>query len=511
MRPRKRRQWPLLVGACILAACAVILFGKYPFESAPTLKTSVPDTVAATPVPTPTPRVAVEFRMLDLDRGWVKYADGMVQTTDGGAHWQEAPGTEVPPVDGGADAMGSETIAKLLSLEAATGSTVGSIGTAGNSGAAGVGGTSIVAGAAIASPSSSGGGDVVGGASGTAGAVFQGSLASVKLEGISFAVKQSQFVTPKIGWVLLTRTTDSINPLLLTVNGGQTWVDGMTEDAKAIILGEKAHLTQLKAEASLYIDETGAKAIMSSSWKLIPEQASPGDIVLVRHREPDSITWQGKTYTLQPYEAGYFTYLPIPMSVKAGTYPIGDQTLTIKAKKFETQYLKVTEQMESMKQDTARINADQKKIDLARSKSEPTFLFRGPFVKPIEGILTTPYGYTRYVNGKYDSSHMAIDLAAKEGTPIKATNDGVVALAEPLYLTGNSIYIDHGMGLFSQYAHLSELRVKTGDRVKQGDIIGFVGTTGFSTGPHLHFTFWAHNIQANPDLFFNTTPFQWGK
>nr|WP_246362538.1 M23 family metallopeptidase [Paenibacillus alba] len=162
-----------------------------------------------------------------------------------------------------------------------------------------------------------------------------------------------------------------------------------------------------------------------------------------------------------------------------------------------------------MKQDTARIDADQKKIDQARSKSEPAFLFSGPFVKPIEGILTTPYGYTRYVNGKYDSAHLAVDLAAKEGTPIKATNDGVVALADSLYLTGNSIYIDHGMGLFSQYAHLSELRVKTGDRVKQGDIIGLVGTTGFSTGPHLHFTFWAHNVQVNPDLFWGTTPFRW--
>lgn len=61
-------------------------------------------------------------------------------------------------------------------------------------------------------------------------------------------------------------------------------------------------------------------------------------------------------------------------------------------------------------------------------------------------------------------------MAAKEGTPIKATNDGVVALADSLYLTGNSIYIDHGMGLFSQYAHLSKLNVKTGDKVKQGDI-----------------------------------------
>jgi murein DD-endopeptidase MepM/ murein hydrolase activator NlpD len=165
--------------------------------------------------------------------------------------------------------------------------------------------------------------------------------------------------------------------------------------------------------------------------------------------------------------------------------------------------------MESMRQDTKRIADDQKKIDKARSQSQKEFLFSTSFIKPVEGILTTPYGYTRYVNGKLDSSHRAIDLAAKEGTPIKATNDGIVVLSEMLYLTGNAIYIDHGMGLFSQYAHLSELRVKPGDHVKQGDIIGLVGTTGFSTGPHLHFTFWAHNVPVNPDLFFNTTPFHW--
>lgn len=414
--------------------------------------------------------------MLDFDRGWVKYVDGMAQTSDGGAHWQEVTSTEALQTDGGAPTDGLEAITKLLSLESGT-----------RSAAEGV--------SEVSATTSSG----------------SLSVDIVTLNGTMFDVKQSQFVTPKIGWALLPSTTNSKSPLVLTVDGGQSWIDGMTEDAKAVIQGVKAHLTQLKAEALLYKDEAGAKAVMGANWKLIPEQASPGDIVLVRHKEPGSIAWQGKTYTLQPYEAGYFTYLPISMSVKAGTYPIGDQTLTIKTKKFETQYLKVTEQMESMKQDTTRINADQKKIDLARSKSEPSFLFSGPFVKPIEGILTTPYGYTRYVNGKYDSAHMALDLAAKEGTPIKATNDGVVALAELLYLTGNSIYIDHGMGLFSQYAHLSELRVKPGDRVKQGDIIGLVGTTGFSTGPHLHFTFWAHNIQANPDLFFNTTPFQWVK
>ncbi|TDF94880.1 M23 family metallopeptidase [Paenibacillus piri] len=318
-------------------------------------------------------------------------------------------------------------------------------------------------------------------------------------------------MTETIGWALLPGEAADSAPLWATVDGGKSWSRQVTPDMLNKMEAERQRLRSTAMEAALYASPEAAKASIQSDWTLLPETASPGDIVLVRHRSPGSVAWQGKTYELQPFGAGYFAYLPVPMNTKAGSYPIGGKTLTIKAKKFETQYLQVTKQMESMKQDTKRIQADQAKIDLARSKSEPSFLFSSPFIQPVEGILTTPYGHTRYVNGKFDSSHMAIDLAAKEGTPIKATNDGIVALADSLYLTGNSIYIDHGMQLFSQYAHLSELRVKTGDRVKQGDIIGLVGTTGFSTGPHLHFTFWAHNIQANPNLFFNTNPFQWSQ
>ncbi|SDO03486.1 Murein DD-endopeptidase MepM and murein hydrolase activator NlpD, contain LysM domain [Paenibacillus sp. yr247] len=463
MKSKKRRQWPLLAGACLLAACAVIVIGKSSFSASSLLSHKADITAAvATPMPTPQPREAVEFRMLDFDRGWVKYADGIVRTEDGGAQWHDAVRTDFTTEEAASTLPTDGTIAELLSIEAG-------------------------------SPSQQ---DIP-------------KPLTVALGASTFPVKQSQFLTPRIGWALLASSKDSKNPLLITADGGQTWVDGMTEELKAAILKEKKHLQQLKKESALYATKDAAKAIMGSKWKLVPESAAPGDVVLVRHDEPGSITWLNKTYSLQPYGAGYFTYLPITMNAKPGKYPIGDQTLTIRPKKFETQYLNVTAQMESMKQDTGRIAADQKKIDLARSQSEPEFLFSGPFVQPVEGILTTPYGYTRYVNGKYDSSHLAIDLAAKEGTPIKATNDGVVALADSLYLTGNSIYIDHGMGLFSQYAHLSELRVKPGERVKQGDIIGLVGTTGFSTGPHLHFTFWAHNVQVNPDLFFNTTPFRW--
>jgi murein DD-endopeptidase MepM/ murein hydrolase activator NlpD len=277
-------------------------------------------------------------------------------------------------------------------------------------------------------------------------------------------------------------------------------------DAQAKAEAAKTALL-LKTEAALYADQ--ADAVMAADAALLPAVTYPGDVILVRTKTAADLKWQGKTYTLLPYDTGYFTYLPISMDTKPGTYTIQGQSLRVKSKSFETDRLTVTKAQEAMKQDTTRINADQQKINAARSKSDPVFASTEPFMIPVEGRLSTPYGYTRYVNGKFDGSHTAIDLAAPTGTPVKATNAGRVVLADMLYLTGNSIYIDHGMNLFTQYAHMSKLLVKTGDIVKKGDVIGLVGTTGFSTGPHLHFTFWVGNNPVNPNLFFDTTPFKW--
>ncbi|GFZ84689.1 hypothetical protein GCM10008018_33330 [Paenibacillus marchantiophytorum] len=462
MKPRTRHErrssllyspkyWLLLTIFCLLAASIVVFLGRQYFTLTPTVEQR-----AEQPAQTMAPvhRDALDFHMIDFEQGWLRYSDGVMKTEDGGAQWLEAEASLPSEAAVGHEAVDETTLGML-------------------------------------------------------GMSINQQLTSLMFGSKTYPVKQTQFLTDRIGWALVGEAGALQTPLLVTTDGGQTWNGEVTSAIRAAILAEKERLVQLKKEAALYASTDSAKAAIQSEWTLLPSTSAPGDVVLVRHNKPGKVEWLGKVYNLQPFGGGYFTYLPITMQAKPGKYPIGDQTLTIQAKKFETQYLKVTAEMESMKQDTARINADQKKIDLARSKSEPEFLFSGPFVKPIEGILTTPYGYTRYVNGKYDSAHLAVDLAAKEGTPIKAANDGVVALADSLYLTGNSIYLDHGMGLFSQYAHLSELRVKTGDRVKQGDIIGLVGTTGFSTGPHLHFTFWAHNVQVNPDLFWATTPFRW--
>lgn len=281
-------------------------------------------------------------------------------------------------------------------------------------------------------------------------------------------------------------------------------------DAEAKVQAEQLQAA-IRLESAYYTDQSEADRAMGSTMTLIPGVVNQGDAVLVRSETAETLTWRDKKVEMQPMGTGYYALLPVPTDMKPGKYKLGSAgaELTVKAKAFDTDRLTVTEQQESMWQNTERINADQKKIDLARSKSEPRFLYDEPFIPPVTGRLTTPYGYTRYVNGKFNSIHRAVDLAAPTGTKVLAANSGKVVLAEELYLTGNSIYIDHGMNLFSQYAHMSKLLVKTGDEVKVGQIIGEVGTTGFSTGPHMHFTFWIGNDPTNPDRFFGTLPFRW--
>ncbi|MDF2722719.1 MAG: hypothetical protein K0Q59_2394 [Paenibacillus sp.] len=444
----RRRGIGLIVAAVAVVGLVVFVFRQLPAHAP---SASLAGEAAVIKPPPPPPSEVSQFRMTDYEHGWMWYTDGVFKTTsDGGATWTVAAEGQRPQLD--AAPYRSEWSAALAE---------------------------------------------------------EPKPQTVTMDAKSYAVKQSQFLTNRLGWALVEDGSGLARPLLLTTDGGQSWQSEVTAVIKEAVQAELQREALVAREAALYDTADKAKQTMRAAWTITPNQTAPGDIVLVRHDQPGEVDWQGKKYTLQPFGSGYYTYLPVPLSTKTGVYPIGDQQLTVKAKRFETQYLQVSEQLESMRQDTNRIIADQKKIDLARSKSAPEFLFDSPFVQPVQGILTTPYGYTRYVNGKYDSSHLALDLAAKEGTPIKATNDGIVVLSEMLYLTGNSIYIDHGMGLFSQYAHMSELRVKTGDRVKKGDIIGLVGTTGFSTGPHLHFTFWAHNVQANPNLFFDKLPTQW--
>ncbi len=133
-----------------------------------------------------------------------------------------------------------------------------------------------------------------------------------------------------------------------------------------------------------------------------------------------------------------------------------------------------------------RIISENKEIAKVRKlNSNVSFIFQN-FVWPLKGIITGVFGSQRVLNGKPKRPHYGIDIAAKEGTEIIAPLDSIVRMAEKdLYYTGGTIMLDHGHGITSVYSHLSKILVKVNENIKKGDIIGLVGSTGRSTGPHL--------------------------
>ena len=121
------------------------------------------------------------------------------------------------------------------------------------------------------------------------------------------------------------------------------------------------------------------------------------------------------------------------------------------------------------------------------------------FISPVDGIISSRYGKQRYINDQPRSPHLALDIAAAEGTKIIAPAPGKVILVGDFFYSGNYLILDHGFGLLSSYSHMSEIHVHAGDYLNQGDIIGEVGSTGRVTGPHLHWSVYLEKQRINPE------------
>ena len=148
-----------------------------------------------------------------------------------------------------------------------------------------------------------------------------------------------------------------------------------------------------------------------------------------------------------------------------------------------------------------RIRQEQALVAQARLRDDPRTDFARPFLRPVEGRVSGRFGRARVYNGKPGSPHSGMDIAAPTGTPVRAPAGGIVTFADPdLYLTGGTVLIDHGHGISSNFLHLSRIDVAVGDRVEQGQVIAAVGSTGRSTGPHLHWGMSWFDVRIDPQL-----------
>ncbi|HIF61730.1 MAG TPA: M23 family metallopeptidase [Candidatus Pelagibacter sp.] len=152
-----------------------------------------------------------------------------------------------------------------------------------------------------------------------------------------------------------------------------------------------------------------------------------------------------------------------------------------------------------------KIKRENKWIGEARAINSDLVFFKNKFSIPVENaIITGVYGSQRILNGEPKWPHYGLDFAAEEGTKIKAMLDGIVTLVEPdLFYTGGTLIFDHGHGISTLYMHMEKILVKKGQKIKQGDIIGTVGSTGRATGAHLDVRLNWFNVRLDPATVLN--------
>lgn len=140
------------------------------------------------------------------------------------------------------------------------------------------------------------------------------------------------------------------------------------------------------------------------------------------------------------------------------------------------------------------------------SRFEPESFWSGQFAPPVAGIVKEIFGSARVVNKTQKAVHRGLDFRAAVGTPVHAANNGTVVLARNLYFEGNCVMIDHGDGLLTIYMHLSEFKVKEGESVKTGQLLGLSGSTGRVNGPHVHFAVRWQGMYLDPQTLLALRP-----
>ncbi|MCK4710560.1 MAG: peptidoglycan DD-metalloendopeptidase family protein, partial [Gammaproteobacteria bacterium] len=209
------------------------------------------------------------------------------------------------------------------------------------------------------------------------------------------------------------------------------------------------------------------------------------------------------------HDDAWYALIGLSLNTKPGQYKVSysfddertyQQSFTVKKKTYKAQYLTVKNKrkVNPNAEDMKRI-IKERKLKKAAKNTWTDKPLDADFIRPVEGRISSIFGLRRFFNKQARRPHSGMDIAAPQGTPIKAIADARVIETGDFFFSGNMVYLDHGQGLISLYAHMYKIHVKPGQLIKQGEIIGEVGETGRVTGPHLHLSILLNQTGVDPD------------
>jgi murein DD-endopeptidase MepM/ murein hydrolase activator NlpD len=261
---------------------------------------------------------------------------------------------------------------------------------------------------------------------------------------------------------------------------------------------------------------TAAAQPVTVTVAVAARSVQPGEVLiltLTTSSPVDEVRVSAFGHDLKPFRTSptqWRVLIGIDLDTKPGRYDVSISAgpsetdriihlLTVRPKTFPTRQLKVDPAFVNPPAEAmARIRDDAERLNGVWTSSSATRLWSGPFVRPVPDAANSAFGSRSVFNGEPRSAHGGADFSSPAGTPVKAPNDGRIALAGDLYFTGNTVVIDHGGGLLSLFAHLRAISVRESESVKAGVVVGEVGATGRVTGPHLHWTVRANRARVDP-------------
>ncbi len=252
-----------------------------------------------------------------------------------------------------------------------------------------------------------------------------------------------------------------------------------------------------------------------------PEEVGQGEpfwLEIVSEKQPAGVTviWMGK-------EVDYPVDLPGTQRIllgagldQKGSFPLAISfdlpqgplskhfQVSIVEKQYPIQHLTLPDSMVTPPQEVIdRIVREREKTVAALNVLSRHRYFSEEFLRPVPGSVSSPFGVRRFLNNQPRSPHRGVDLRGAEGTPVQAVSSGRVILTGDFYYGGQTVIVDHGLGLQTVYMHLSDKKVSEGQLVHKGDLVGLVGMTGRATGPHLHLGVYILGEAVDPMFLFS--------